>query len=277
MPQTMVLKGELIYFAHQLDKSFKELIIIPISDLHYGNPLSSVKHFAATVDFVKQTNNVFVILNGDMIEAVTKTSLGDIYKQRGTPMEQAQWVVEKLLPIKDRILGITMGNHEERIYRDVGIDLCDYMGIQLGAPYRDSGILLKISFGDYSRFTKGKPYSYFLYATHGYGGARTKAAKAVKVERVGGWIHADCYIMSHDHVVNVSPDVYLMPDNRTHLDPITGLRKGAVIEHRKLYVKSNAFLKWGNYSEARGFPPSDLETPQIFLAGQGRKRIRVLV
>ena len=107
-----------------------------------------------------------------------------------------------------------------------------------------------------------------------------KASKAVKVERLGTWIHADVYIMSHDHVVNVAPDIYLMPDPRTkeQLDEEgnpTGFTIGTVVAHRKMLIKSGAFLKWGGYSERGGFPPTDLSNPIIKLAGEGKPRVRV--
>ena len=102
------------------------------------------------------------------------------------------------------------------------------------------------------------------YFTHGYGGARTKAAKAVKVERLSTWIHADWYAMSHDHVVNVAPDIYLMPDNRGTMSE-DGFLSGKVSAHREMLIKTNAYLKWGGYAEFGGFPPSDLTTPLIKL------------
>ncbi len=119
-------------------------------------------------------------------------------------------------------------------------------------------------------------------AAHGYGGARTKSAKAVKVERTATWIHADFYIMSHDHVVNVAPDVYLLPDPRTSAQTDedgkeTGFIIGRVNAHRKMLVKSNAYLKWGGYAEAGGFPPSDMMTPIITLHGTSKKRVSVTV
>ena len=47
--------------------------------------------------------------------------------------------------------------------------------------------------------------------------------------------------------------------------------------HRKMLVKCNAFVKWGGYAEAGGFPPSDLAVPLIKLDGGGKKRVRVEV
>jgi len=278
--EDIFIKGEPIYYAHVLSPKFKELIIVPISDVHYGNPLFSPKHFQRTLDFISSKPNTFCILNGDLCESTIKTSKGEIFRQVGTPQDQRDWIIKKLLPIKDRILGVTMGNHELRIYNEVGIDICKDIAAALKAPYRPEGLLLKISFGGGNNRMQERPYIYFGYMTHGYGGARTKSAKAVKVERLGTWLHADFYIMSHDHVSNAAPDVYLMPDphSRDEKDKegnLTGFKIGSVIAHRKMLIKSSAFIKWGGYSEMGGFPPVDLENPVITLHGTGHPMVRV--
>lgn len=261
------IPGEPIYYAHVLSRKFKQLLIVVLSDIHRGNPLSSEKHFNRTIKTVVDTPNLFVVLNGDLCESSLRTSKGEIYKQVGSPKEQRDWMIDKLKPIKHKILGCTRGNHEDRIYKETSIDICEDIAKALEIPYRAEGILLKISFGNYRSY---RPYTYWGYVTHGYGGARTKAAKAVKVERVATWIHADFYAMSHDHVVNVAPDVYLMPDPRTR-ESEDGFLVGTVTAHRKMLIKTNAFLKWGGYAEAMGFPPVDLETPIIKLIGEGKK------
>ena len=156
------------------------------------------------------------------------------------------------------------GNHENRIYESAGTDITDYIAEKLNIPYRPEGMLYKLAFGDNNNRTKGKPFVFWLYITHGYGGARTKSAKAVKAERASNWIHADLVAMSHDHVVNVSPEIYLIPDNRGTFDN-NGFLSGKVTAKRKMLVKTNAFLKWGGYAETGGFPPTDLTTPVINL------------
>jgi hypothetical protein len=271
------IQGEPIYFAHQLDNAFKEIELYPISDVHYGNPLFSQNHFDRQLKYILETPNAFCILNGDLCESSLRTSKGEIYKQVGTPQDQRDWIVERLYPLRHKILGQDTGNHEVRIWNEIGIDISADIARALGIPYRPEGLIIKISFGDYNKGTKGRPYTYWICFTHGYGGARTKGAKAVKVERLATWLHADCYIMSHDHVVNVAPDVYLLPDPRTHIDPETGFRVGRVMAHRKMLVKSNAYLKWGGYSEMGGFPPVDLDCPKITLRGVGTPKIKVEV
>ncbi len=268
--------GELIYVAHTLDISFTELLLLPTSDAHYGNPLFSLHRFTEHIDFVADTPNAVTILNGDLCESALRTSKGDIFNQVGTPQDQRDWMIEKLRPIKDKILGMVSGNHENRIYNETGIDISKDIAKELHIPYRPEGLLIKISFGNGNNGHEDKPYVFWVYMTHGYGGARTKAAKAVKVERVASWIDADVYLMSHDHVVNVAPDIYLMPDSRTRTDNTTGFTIGTITAHRKLLVKTNAYIKWGGYSEMGGFPPVDLETPIVkFFSKNNKPKVSV--
>jgi UDP-2,3-diacylglucosamine pyrophosphatase LpxH len=254
---------ELRWFGRVLSPNLTELSIIVISDLHYGNPFCSIKHFKRTVDFIRNNDNCYCFLNGDLCEAVTKLSKGDVYTQKLTPQQQRDDVIIMLDPIKDKILGVTTGNHEQRIYNETGVDLTKDIAEALNVPYRAEGMLYKLAFGGGNESHTDKPYVFWSYISHGYGGARTKSAKAVKVERMATWIHADYYAMSHDHVVSVVPNVYLMPDNRGIEKD--GFLSGKVTAHRSMLVKTNAYLKWGGYAEAGGFPPSDLATPVISL------------
>lgn len=271
----MGIEGELRWFGHTLSKELKQLRVVPMGDIHYGNPLCSIKHLDRVIGFVGGNEDVYYVLPGDLCESSIKSSKGDIFTQVGTPQDQRDWIIKRFEPIKSKCLGVVRGNHEERIYKDTGVDICKDIADALGAPYRPEGMLLKISFGSGNNRHENKPYTYWGYISHGYGGARTKSAKAIKVERVATWIHADFYILSHDHVVNIAPDVYLLPDNRGTLDKETGFTTGAVIAKRKMLIKSNAFLKWGGYSEVEGFPPTDLEPVVIILSGQGKPRVSV--
>jgi hypothetical protein len=271
------IPGELTYYAHILDPDFTMLELIPISDGHYGNHLFSKKHFLRTRDYIKEKPNRRAVLNGDLTESTIKSSKGDIYKQVGTVQDQWEWVTEQLDPIAPQILGATSGNHEDRIYNEAGIDVTKEISKALKIPYRNEGMLLKISFGNKNSGVEGRPYTYWVYMTHGYGGARTNAAKTIKAERTSTYIHADGYILSHDHVSNAAPVIYLMPDNRTTEDKETGFRTGSIRATRKLLVKSNAYVKWGGYAEKSGYSPSDLTTPVIFMHGTGDPMMRALI
>ena len=265
------MSAEIQWYLAERDTSHKELVVVPLGDVHYGSSLFSIRHFNRDLDLIASTDNMVVVLMGDLLECVVKSSVGDIYRQVGNPQDQRDWMIDKLMPIKDKIIGMTTGNHEWRIYKEVGFDVSADMAKALGVAYREEGILLKVSFGGGNSGHPEKPYVYWIYATHGYGGARTSGAKAVKLERTATHIHADLYFMGHDHSVNVQKMVYLLPDARS-TDGV-----GRVTAHTKVLVKTNAFCKWGGYGERGGFAPPDLSTPYAILKGEGKKGIEVRV
>ncbi len=268
------LEGELTFTQIDLSPDIKLLKLIPISDVHYGNHLFSLRNFNRTLQFLKDDPGAYVFLNGDLAESTLKSSKGDIFKQVGTPQDQRDWLIEKLYPVRHKIIGSTCGNHEARIYNEAGIDLCKDIAYALDIPYRGDGMMLKVTFGRGNSRHPEAPFVYWGYFTHGYGGARTSAAKAVKVERTSTYVDAHWYCMSHDHTANAAPSVILTPDNRTHNETRTlpnghsvSFKVGKVVSKRKMLVKSNAYIKWGGYSERGGYTPSDLLTPIIYCAG----------
>ncbi len=268
------VEGEPVWYERRLSPEFKEVWIVPISDVHFGDPLFSYKHFLRTLEYIKSIPNVYTILNGDLCNTIIASSVGNIYKQINSPGDQRDWMIEQLMPIKDKVLGMTTGNHEERIKE---LDISWDIARALNVPYRPSGILLKILLGDNYEGHKGVPYSYWGYVTHGYGGARTKGGKSAKLERISTYIDADFYVMAHDHEVNVAPSIYLEHSPKGKLNTKTGFITGRVIAKRKMLIKSNAYLKWGDYGEMKGFAPTDLNTPIIKLFADGRHRVNVEV
>ena len=246
--------------------------------MHFGDPLFSLKHAERHRDYLLNTPNAYTILCGDLCNTAIKSSKSDVYKEINTPDDQWRWIANFFQPVADKgkILGMVTGNHERRIPTESGIDISRLIADKLHVPYRPEGMLIKISFGDGNNRMRGSPYSYFIYFTHGYSGARTASAKAIKAERVANFIHADCVILSHDHTSNAAPIVYLLPDNRTHLNA-NGWTTGKIKAIRKLLVKSNAYIKFGGYGESLGFSPVDLETPIIYLSGTGKPHIRALI
>ncbi len=239
--------------------------MVIISDVHYGNPLFSLHHLERTIKFVREKEDVFAFLNGDLLEAVTKNSKGNIYRQVLSPKEQRDDIIDLLKPIKDKILGMTEGNHEMRLH-DSDADFSEDISKALGVPYRPEGMAIKILFGSGSHRMNSQPFTFKGYCTHGYGGARTKGGKSVKLERTAAFVTGDFYAMSHDHDVNVASLVNLSMDERgypSHQYP--GFISGVMTHHTAKLIKTNAYLKWGEYSEMGGFPPVNLDTPVIWL------------
>ena len=102
---------------------------------------------------------------------------------------------------------------------------------------------------------------FWLYAVHGWGGARTIGAKVKKVEELAWAIDADVYILSHDHTQNVHRiNMLRPPQSRISMTRPIYLREG-----RKLLVNTGGFVTYSGYVQRKGYMPQDLGTPRIRL------------
>ena len=47
----LIIQGEPIFYAFTLSSKFKELLLVPTSDVYYGNLLFSPRHIARHIEF----------------------------------------------------------------------------------------------------------------------------------------------------------------------------------------------------------------------------------
>ena len=240
------------------------------ADEHIGDEHSDVKRVIERIEYVKNTPNAYCILNGDIIDNATRTSIGDVFAQEYNPMEQLQKAVELFEPIKHKILCITHGNHENRTYKNEGINLSCLIAKQLGLSdrYTPTSAVLFIRVGEYSlkvRESNGsgkrRQVCYMLYVLHGSGGGRKEGAKAIRLADMASIIDTDIYIHSHTHLPMI------MKQGFHRIDP----RNNAVALVDKLFVNTAANLSYGGYGEAKEFKPSSTDTPVIYLSGTEKK------
>ena len=114
-----------------LDTDIEKLTIIPISDVHIGDKTANIKAFKEVLERIKNEPNTYTILNGDLCNVALKNSKSDVYSDELTPMEQVLQIISFLEPIKDKILVMSNGNHENRITNDTSIDILYLVAKQL--------------------------------------------------------------------------------------------------------------------------------------------------
>ena len=249
-----------------LSQDISQLEIHPFADEHIGDEHCDIKRLLERIEYVKNTPNAYCILNGDILDNATKTSLGDVYMQEFNPMGQLEKAVEIFSPIRDKILCITHGNHENRTYKKEGINLSRLIARQLGLEdkYTPTSAVLFIRFGkvpDGKKESNGsgklRKICYTIYTLHGSGGGRKEGAKAIRLADMASIIDTDIYIHSHTHLPMV------MKQGFHRIDP----RNNSVAFVDKLFVNTAANLKYGGYGEAGEFKPSSMDTPIIYLNG----------
>lgn len=240
------------------------------ADEHIGDEHSDIKRILKRIEYVKNNPNAYCILNGDIMDNATKTSIGDTYTQEFNPMEQLEKAVELFSPIKDKIIAITHGNHEARTYRKEGIDMSKLIAAQLGLPerYTPTSAMIFLRFGALSRGTKETSGSgqvrkmcYTIYALHGSGGGRKEGAKAIRLADMASIIDADIYIHSHTHLPMVMKEAFHRIDKTNSTVALVD----------KLFVNTASNLSYGGYGEAGEFKPSSTDSPVIYMSGKKRE------
>ena len=249
--------------AVELPADIDTLKIEVFADLHIGDRQCDMPLIRSRVEALAKDSSACCILNGDILNNATKTSVSDCYSEAFTPMEQIQQAVELFAPVKEKVLAITTGNHERRTYNKEGIDLMEVFARQMGLYDRLSpaSVLLFVSFGAAERRkSDGRRMTYSLFVNHGSGGGRKEGAKAIRLADMAAIVDADVYIHSHTHLPMVMKQAFyrVHPNNRS----------AALVS--KLFVNTAATLDYGGYGDAQEYKPASKDTPTIYLDGHRR-------
>ena len=236
---------------------FSKVYVVPLADWHLGCQDVALDVIQGYLDWIKQHDNAFTILNGDLLNCAGKETSAELFEDLITPDDAYNQVRTMLEPIKNKILMITRGGHEGEIFRKVGTDFMARLAYDLGdIPYMPDGGMLGL------RLEKCKHRAvFFIYATHGWGGARTIGAKVKKVEDLAMAVDADCYVLSHDHTQSVHRLNKLCPPKSR----ISVTRPVYMQIARKLLISTGGFIRYSGYIQRMGYIPQDIGTPRILL------------
>lgn len=243
----------------ELSKDIDNIDILIFADEHIGDPHSDINYLNERINYIKNTPNAFAILNGDLMDNATKTSVSDTYSQVYNPQQQMDYLVELFKPIKNKILCITQGNHEARTYKKEGIDIMKNVADRLGiaSRYSPESVLLFLRFG---WNIKKRRQLYTIYTTHGSGGGRKEGAKAIRLADLASIVDADCYIHSHTHLPMIMKEDFVrISEPNSSVNTVT-----------KLFVNSSGNLRYGGYGEVLGCKPASIDKPVIHLDGHNR-------
>lgn len=251
-----------------LGKDIKELRIIPISDLHIGDKLTNYKVLKEVLQTIKDTPNVYTILNGDLCNTALKNSKSDVYSDELSPMEQINKLIEILEPIKDKILVIGSGNHEDRILKETNIDVIRLVAKQLGIEdrYADNWWYLFLRFGEKTQGRRCE-MCYQISGYHGSGnGGRKPGGKINRLTEMSQVVVADLYIQGHNHQQMATKTSIFIPDYGNN-----------TLNRKEMnFLMTNSFLEYGGYGEKLGFTPQPVGVSEAILDGTKRK-IKILL
>ena len=240
-------------FVHSLECNNKPIEVVPIADLHIGDPEKQKKLIKSLIDGIATNENRYTILIGDLMNTAIVGSKSDIYNELYKPSKQLEKCYDLFNPIKDKILGIVSGNHEERISKSVGVNMTSLLAAELGLShlYSDTSALIFLRFG----YRKDKYHSgqYSIYVNHGHGGGRRPGGKINALADFGSIIDADCFIVGHTHL----PASF--KDSTFRIIPHAG---NAVLRER-LFVNTASALDYTGYGNRGGYQPPSNSYPII--------------
>lgn len=228
-----------------------------------GDSLSNMKYLLERIKYVAETENAFAVLGGDLMDMAIASSIGDVYAQEFSPMQQLKECAAIFEPIAPKVLCALNGNHERRQYKTNGIDMTYLMCKQLGIEDKytpDTGFLF-LRFGQNDNANHKRPVCYTLYLTHGAGGGKKEGGKLQRVADLAGIVDADIYIHNHTHLPGAFRKRFYRVD--------TSNSRVNLVE--KLFISSAGNLEYGGYGDIAGFSPTSIISPVIYLSGREKK------
>jgi hypothetical protein len=162
------------------------LDLIPMGDWHLGSKECRMDKIKSMLDWIKNNPNARVILMGDIMNLGTRDSVGGgVFDDDFEPQEQYELALDLLTPIKNKIYGYLVGNHEEnRIRAKTSIDLSKNLCRELKIQFCGFSTFFKIKFGK---------QNYIIYATHGSSGALLPHTKIKAAINLSNYFEAEIY------------------------------------------------------------------------------------
>ena len=246
-----------LFDAGYIDNPTANIYIM--SDLHIGCKNWAREQFMADREAIMQDPFARVVLPGDIIQYDLVSSVGDTYGQDIPPGEQKYKAEELLTPIKDKIIGICAGNHENRSKEDAKPikDLCKFLGVH----YFDDECSFRIAVGK-----KGpNPAVFSFYGIHGSSNGQTIGAIANSLHKLSRIADADIYFMGHTHWATQFPEVFFRRD----------IIHGKMIPAVRYYVCSAAYQGRERYPIVKGMVGKVMGCPVVTL--NSNKKVSIML
>ena len=195
---------------------------------------------------------------GDLMDCGIKSAVGaSVYEQTLTVAEQLEKLKKHFEPLADRIDGCVMGNHEYRIFKEVGIDVLEVFCSELKIPYLFySGVVTYSINGN-------RAYNFNMF--HGKaGGGVENALKACK--NMATKVNADVFLMGHCHRQAYTNRAVKVIDSRN----------SKIVDTMQHFVLTGHALSYDDsYADQANLDIAPAGFPCVELSAVGDKRICV--
>ena len=239
-----ILSAQLTKNIFHLKRDLDKLFLVTLSDLHVG--AGNRTYIQDVIKFILSVPNMYVVLGGDMVNNVTRTSKGSVLEEYATGQEQINLLVEYMKPLvqDNRLIAVFGGgNHEKRSYDDCYISIPQMVATLLGIPNK---YIPDIAIGhiDVGRI------SYIYGVIH----------KHRKAKNYYEHMNCDILIMEHTHELNVEEKIVL---SHNKYAKTTTLK--AVYE-----VSNGSALAIPTYAKIAGYRPQPIGCYIAELSGKKR-------
>jgi hypothetical protein len=237
--------------------AFDALEVYALADVHWGDPKTDEELFYRFTKFILEQPNRFIICDGDLINNATKSSVSNTYNERYPPSKQKRMMIDTLRTLRDRILCMVPGNHEERSKKDVDNDITYDIADAIGRADRfaENGAYLNIQFGNDRH---GRYLSYSGYIVHGIGGGKRAGAPANILEMLPLSFIADFYVIGHLHRKLGFKNTYFRP-NATW---------DRLEQHERAFLIASPWQDFGGYAQRKLYTPQSKGASTLILNGR---------
>lgn len=181
-------------------KSRKDIIKVkPIMDVHKGSRTCDMRAFKAYLN--DRDEHTYFFTNGDLWDSIYfndkrfKAS-GHDYTDVDDPIDiEIEEMVELLTPIKDKLICIGHGNHEEAILKQCHTNMSKRLAQSLNVPYLGYSFWFRLKLE-----RDGATRNVDFAVTHGFGGGtRTEGGSITKYSKYADRFACDILVVGHDH------------------------------------------------------------------------------
>ncbi|MEC1440554.1 hypothetical protein P9D57_17840 [Bacillus sonorensis] len=246
---------DLIYKKGTVIGKPDELRVYLLNDLHFGSESVDYELWERIKQDIRENRHRSrILINGDIIEGVTRQSKGDIYKQRMSPKEQVDFAVSEFYEFRDLIDAVNSGNHDQRIKNETSFDPIETF-------CKDLGILDKyLEYEGIIAYSWNKCF-YSIQMHHGSGGASTTAGIINKMKKMR---KSNCTVtyIAHHHREVAEPfiEYYIDPFNHK------------LHKRKHWFICGNTITKHAEYAKKFAYEEKFPSQAVLLLSGNRKNR-----
>jgi len=255
-----------------LDNKNEPARIVPFGDIHIGAAGVNKTYLKNTIDWIENKENCYAIGMGDYcdcidikdkrfdIKAIDRQFVKDL---DNIAMSQMDYMVDLLEPIKDKILVMIPGNHEDKLRTRYSVSVMKYLEESLDVHIGDYMTYFRLKF-DRKQF-HATPVTFWLH--HGWFAGRKMGGKINQLHDVAGSYEADVIIAGHSH------DLSATTSERLSL-PLGAMKP---VKTKKIFINSGTFMETvsmggTSYSEQKAYSVSKIGTARLDIYPNHRPR-----